>query len=121
MTAPENPRIPGLEARFTHLDADDPPWIAVRSQRNADGTESPVWEKWLAFSPEPPYLSLYAKYDPGMIVRRHGHHSPHTLFVLEGSVTCDGVECGRAPTSSCPSAPRSGRSWPGPTGACSSR
>ena len=29
-----------------------------------------------------------------MIVRRHGHRSPHTLTVLEGSFTCDGVECG---------------------------
>ena len=29
-----------------------------------------------------------------MIVRRHGHHSPHTILVLEGSVTCDGRECG---------------------------
>ena len=34
MTRPENPRIDGLSARFTHLDAEDPPWIAVRSQTN---------------------------------------------------------------------------------------
>ena len=32
MVALENPRIPGLDARFTHLASEDPPWIAVRSQ-----------------------------------------------------------------------------------------
>ena len=94
MSAPANPRIPGLEAAFTSLDSDDPPWIKVRSQRNADGSESHVWERWIAFSVEPLYLALFARWDPGMIVRRHGHHSPHTILVLEGSVTCDGRACG---------------------------
>ncbi|HET9543234.1 MAG TPA: hypothetical protein VFP02_09140 [Acidimicrobiales bacterium] len=94
MTRPENPRIDGLSARFTHLEAEDPPWIAVRSQTNRDGSESHVWERWIAFSTEPLYLALFARWDPGMIVRRHGHHSPHTLLVLEGNVSCDGAECG---------------------------
>jgi hypothetical protein len=59
-------------------------WQKVRRQRNPDGSESAVWEKWLALSHEPPYMSLYARYDPGMIVRRHGHFSPHIVFVLQG-------------------------------------
>lgn len=86
MTTPpsENPRIPGKEPVFRHLEDPDMSWQQVRRQRNADGTEASVWEKWLAFSPDPQYLSLYAKYDPGMIVRRHGHFSPHVVFVLEG-------------------------------------
>ncbi len=29
-----------------------------------------------------------------MIVRRHGHYSPHVLTVLEGEVTCGDVVCG---------------------------
>ena len=69
---------------FRHLDDPDVPWQQVKRQRNADGTESSVWEKWLAFSPDPQYLSLYAAYDPGMIVRRHGHYSPHVVFVIDG-------------------------------------
>jgi hypothetical protein len=81
---PSDPRVPGREPTFRHLDDPDVTWQQVRRQRNADGTEASVWEKWLAFSPEPQYLSLYAKYDPGMIVRRHGHFSPHVVFVLEG-------------------------------------
>jgi len=77
-----SPRIDGLAATIIHPGgADDVPWIAVRSQRNPDGSESHVWERWVAFSVEPLYLALFARWDPGMIVRRHGHHSPHTLTV----------------------------------------
>jgi hypothetical protein len=83
--------VPGLEPTFRHLD--DEPWQQVKVIRNADGTTSSVWEKWLAFSAEPPYLSLYARYDPGMMVRRHGHLSPHVLFVIEGEIWCDDRRC----------------------------
>ena len=86
MTGPDNPRIPGKEPVFRHVDDEDLPWQAVKRQRNADGSEAAVWEKWIAFSPDPQYLSLYARYDPGMIVRRHGHFSPHVVFVLEGEL-----------------------------------
>jgi hypothetical protein len=81
------------EPVFRHLDDDDVPWQQVKCQRNADGSTSSVWEKWLAFSADPPYLSLYARYDPWMIVRRHGHNSPHVLFVLEGAVTIGDRNC----------------------------
>jgi hypothetical protein len=83
---PSDPHIAGKEPIFRHLDDPDLKWQPVKRQRNADGTESAVWEKWLAFSAEPQYLSLYARYDPGMIVRRHGHYSPHVVFVIEGEV-----------------------------------
>jgi hypothetical protein len=90
----DSPKDPTKQVVFRHLDDHaDVPWQKVRAQRNADGSESFVHEKWLAFSPEPQYLSLYAKYDPGMIVRKHGHFSPHIVFVLEGSVTCGDREC----------------------------
>jgi hypothetical protein len=86
VTEPNSPKVPGREPTFRHLDDPDMPWQQVKRQRNADGSESSVWEKWLAFSPDPAYLSLYAKYDPGMIVRRHGHFSPHVLFVIAGEL-----------------------------------
>ena len=45
------PRIEGLSHTIIHPGADnDVPWIAVRSQRNPDGSESHVWERWVAFS-----------------------------------------------------------------------
>lgn len=89
----DDPRIPGREPVFRTIDDADVPWQQVKRQRNADGTESSVWEKWLAFSAEPPYLSLYAKYDPGMIVRRHGHRSPHVVFVIDGALRCGDRWC----------------------------
>lgn len=72
------------EPTFRHLDDPGMEFRRVKAQLNSDGSESAVWEKWLAFSPDPQYLSLYARYDPGMIVRRHGHFSPHVLFIIEG-------------------------------------
>lgn len=91
--APDSPRVAEREPIFRHLDDPDMTWQAVKRQRNADGTEAAVWEKWLAFSAEPQYLSLYAKYDPGMIVRRHGHYSPHIVFVIEGEIACGDRSC----------------------------
>jgi ChrR-like protein with cupin domain len=90
---PDSPRDPSQAPVFRHLDDADVPWQQVKRQRNADGSESSVWEKWLAFSPDPQYLSLYAHYDPGMIVRRHGHFSPHILFVLDGELWVGDRRC----------------------------
>ncbi|MDQ2649691.1 MAG: hypothetical protein M3Z03_09055 [Actinomycetota bacterium] len=89
-----SPRVAGLDQRTTSLDGDEVPWIAVKAQRNADGTESRVWEKWVAVSTDPLYLALFARWDPGMLVRRHGHLSPHTLVVLDGELRCDGIPHG---------------------------
>jgi hypothetical protein len=81
-------------ARATSFHGDEVPWVAVKAQRNADGTEAHVWEKWVAVSTDPLYLALFARWDPGMIVRRHGHLSPHTLTVLSGEVCCEGTWLG---------------------------
>jgi hypothetical protein len=90
---PADPRVPGAEPIFRHVDDPDMRWQQCKRQRNADGSEASVWEKWLAFSPDPQYLSLYARYDPGMIVRRHGHFSPHLVFVLEGELRVGDRRC----------------------------
>ena len=74
--------------RFVHLD--DVPWEEVRRQRHGERVVS-VNEKWLDFSPR--FLSLYAKWDPGMIVQPHGHNSHHVVFVLAGEMTCGDVVC----------------------------
>jgi hypothetical protein len=93
MGPPRDPARSAAEPIFRHLDDPDVPWQRVKAQRNADGSESSVWEKWLAFSPDPEYLSLYARYDPGMIVRRHGHYSPHVVFVISGELWCGDRRC----------------------------
>ncbi len=86
-------KVPGLEPTFRHLDDPDMGWQQVKSIRRADGTTASVCEKWLAFSPDPQYLSLYARWDPGMVIRRHGHHSPHVIFVISGEMWCGGRHC----------------------------
>ena len=88
-----SPKVAGKEPIFRHLDDPDMGFRRVRAQRNADRSESFVREKWFSFSPDPQYLSLYAEYDPGMIVRRHGHFSPHIVFVLEGEVLVGDTHC----------------------------
>lgn len=88
-----NPRVPGLLPTFRHLDDADLPWQEVRSIRTRDGRTASVWEKWFAFSPNPQYLSLYARWDPGVIIRRHGHYCPHVVYVISGDMTCDGRYC----------------------------
>ena len=79
----------GDSPRFRHLD--DLPWQEVRRQQHGDRTAS-VWEKWPEFSDR--YLTVYARYDPGMIVQPHGHNSDHVVFVIEGEMTCGDVRCG---------------------------
>ena len=48
-----SPRVEGAEPVFRHLDDPDVPWQAVKAQRNRDGTDAFVREKWLAFSADP--------------------------------------------------------------------
>ena len=73
--------------RFRHLD--DLPWQEVRRQQHGDHTAS-VWEKWPEFDR---YLTVYARYDPGMIVQPHGHNSDHVVFVIEGDIMCGETYC----------------------------
>ncbi|CAA0080898.1 Uncharacterised protein [Halioglobus japonicus] len=76
------------ELRFRHRD--DEKWQEVRAQQHGDRRVS-VWEKWLEFTPD--CLCLYAKWDPGMIVHKHGHKSNHVIYVLSGSMHCGDVLC----------------------------
>ena len=86
MNPPQNhsdssPKVDGVEAVFWHLDDID--WTEVQRQQNADGSVSVVREKWPIIRPE--FLSAHVHYEPGMVVRRHGHRSNHVVFVLGGS------------------------------------
>ena len=76
------------EVRFRH--AEDEKWQEVRAQEQA-GQRASVWEKWLEFTPN--FLCLYARWDPGMIVHKHGHNSDHVVFVIEGEMHCGEVRC----------------------------
>jgi hypothetical protein len=74
--------------RIRHLDELE--WQEVRRQQHGDRTVS-VFEKWPEFSDR--YLTVYAKYEPGMMVHAHGHNSDHVVFVIEGEIMCGDVQC----------------------------
>ena len=74
--------------RFRHVD--DEKWQEVRAQQHGNRRVS-IFEKWLEFTPG--CLSLYARWDPGMMVHKHGHNSDHIVFVIEGEMTCGDVRC----------------------------
>ena len=77
------------ELRITHLE--DVPWQEVKAQQHRDRRVS-VWEKYLSWTPE--LLVLYARYDPGMLVERHGHRSDHVVWVIEGEIRVGDELCG---------------------------
>jgi hypothetical protein len=77
--------------RITHVD--DVREQEVRRQQHGPdpARTASVYERWL--DADGGFLSLYARWDPGMMVQPHGHNSDHVVFVLEGSMTCGDVEC----------------------------
>ena len=87
---PDIPRIDGLEHTIVHPGADnDVPWIPVRSQRNADGSDSHVWERWVAFSVDPLYLALFAKWDLDAAVVGQVTDSGRVVVSQKGRVFAD--------------------------------
>jgi hypothetical protein len=76
------------EPTFRHLDEEK--WQDVRAVQ-VEGRRALVREKWLWFSPE--CLSLYARWDPGMMVHKHGHQSDHVVFVIDGEMSCGDHRC----------------------------
>ena len=79
MSSPR-PGVESVETTYHHVDEID--WTPVQRQRNADGTESAVREQWPVMHPR--CLSAHVHYDPGMVVRRHGHRSEHVVVLLNG-------------------------------------
>ena len=77
-----------LEPKFRHAEGEK--WNEVRAIE-VDGRRASVWERWLEFTPD--LLTIHARWDPGMMVHKHGHNSLHVLYVLAGEMTCGDVRC----------------------------
>ncbi|MBL7491849.1 hypothetical protein I6A60_39540 [Frankia sp. AgB1.9] len=69
----------------------DLPWQEVKAQAHPGGRRVSVWEKFLEWSPE--RMVIYARYDPGMVVERHGHASDHFVYVVAGEVLVGDRPC----------------------------
>ena len=79
---------PAPRLAFRHIDEEQ--WHEVKAQLHGDKRVS-VWEKYLEWTPE--RVCLYARYDPGMVIERHGHKSDHVVYVLEGEITIGDQRC----------------------------
>jgi hypothetical protein len=71
------------EPRLGFVHADDVPWQEVLAQRHGERRVS-VHEKFLEWTPE--RLVVLGRYDPHVVVERHGHRSDHLVYVLEGEL-----------------------------------
>ena len=78
------------EPKFRHADGEKGHEVRAIA---IDGRRASVWERWLEFTPE--LLTIHARWDPGMMVHKHGHNSLHILYVLAGEMTCGEVRCTR--------------------------
>ena len=83
---------PGVEARIVHLDELEPQ--EVRAQQHADGSRRSVWDRWFVVRPDPPFVSLHTRWDPDVVMHRHGHRGHHVVYVLAGGMWCGDRWCG---------------------------
>jgi hypothetical protein len=76
--------------RFVHID--DVPAREVKAQQHAD-RRAAITLRFLEQTPG--RVFIHTRYDPGIVVERHGHRSDHAIFILDGSVSIDDVACTR--------------------------
>jgi hypothetical protein len=91
-------RFVGPETHMEELDrsnvsfvhAEDRPYVDVKSQMQGD-RRAAVWLKMLDLHPERAFF--HTRYDPGLVLQRHGHRSHHYLFIIEGTVFFNDEAC----------------------------
>lgn len=74
-------------ARLVIVHQDEYPYAEVRVQMHGERRVG-VHLKNLIRTPE--YVINIARYDPGMIIERHGHMSSHVIYVIDGFVDVGG-------------------------------
>ena len=74
---------------------DDIPWQEVRAQQHGD-RRAGVHLKFLERNAT--RTLSYARYDPGMIVERHGHVNDHVLYITKGDVMVGDTHCAAGTT-----------------------
>lgn len=79
------------EPRFVIVDSKDVPWTEVIAQQHGERRVS-VHEKFLEWTRE--RMVVWGRYDPGVVIERHGHASDHLVLVTEGELTVGDRVCG---------------------------
>jgi hypothetical protein len=77
-------------SRLVIRHVDDVPWQEAKAQMHGDRRVS-ARLKFMEMAPN--RTVIYTKYDPGLIIERHGHSSDHVVFVLEGLLRVGDAEC----------------------------
>ena len=78
------------EPRLAFVHVDDVPWTEVIAQQHGERRAS-VHEKFLEWTPA--RMVVLGRYDPGVVVERHGHESDNLVYVLEGDLTVGDRRC----------------------------
>jgi hypothetical protein len=87
MTDPDRPPdAPRLA--FVHVD--DVPWREVIAQLHGEKRVS-VHEKFLEWTSR--MMVVLGRYDPHVVIERHGHRSDHLVYVLEGELAVGERRC----------------------------
>ncbi len=76
--------------RLAFVQEADVPWQEVLAQRHGERRVS-VHEKFLEWTPD--RMVVLGRYDPGVVVERHGHKSDHLVYVLEGQLQVGERRC----------------------------
>jgi hypothetical protein len=83
------PTQDGPRLAFVHID--DVPWREVIAQKHGERRVS-VHEKFLEWTAQ--QMVVLGRYDPHVVIERHGHKSNHLVYVLEGELQVGDRQCG---------------------------
>ena len=79
------------EPRLAFVRADAVPWTEVIAQLHGERRVS-VHEKFLEWNAK--RMVVLGRYDPHVVIERHGHASDHLVYVLEGELLVGDRPCG---------------------------
>jgi len=71
------------DPRLSFVHVDEVPWTEVIAQLHGERRVS-VHEKFLEWSAD--RMVVLGRYDPHVVIERHGHRSDHLVYVLEGEL-----------------------------------
>jgi hypothetical protein len=89
MTDAPEPRP--TEPRLAFANVDDLDWIDVVAQRHPDGRIAGAHLKFLEWTDD--RLVALTRYDPHLVLERHGHASDHLIYILEGHLDVGDRPC----------------------------
>jgi hypothetical protein len=80
----------GAAPRLSFVHVDDVPWTEVIAQVHGERRVS-VHEKFLEWTAQ--RMVVLGRYDPHVVIERHGHASDHLVYVLEGELLVGDRPC----------------------------